>query len=187
MRWKRLSVLALFLTGLFLLAPAVISTTGPASAHDSLVGSDPAEGEVLDEVPDSAILTFSGQLINIAPQTILTRDGEQVETAPAVINGYDLITDLPELTGGDYRLAYSVVSSDGHRIEGAVDFTVAGGDSSSSTDTTTAGGDEGSGDGSEAGETSPDSTSVTIIRWTGIIVVILGVSVIITRLVRNRR
>lgn len=193
MRWKSLSVLALFLTGLFLLAPAVLLTVGPAVAHDSLIDSDPGEGEVVEEVPDSAVLTFSGQLIDIAPQTILSRDGEQIETAPAVIDGYELITELPELTGGDYRLAYSVVSSDGHRIEGAVDFTVAGEAPSASTDTTTEGGGDqaGSETGSETGETPSDepdnATSVTIIRWTGIIVVILGVSVIITRFIRKRR
>ncbi|MDO5723560.1 MAG: copper resistance protein CopC [Flaviflexus sp.] len=180
-----MSVLSLMVVGAMLVLPMA----GPALAHDSLVGSDPSEGEVVEEAPDRAVLTFSGRLIDIAPQTILSRDGEQVDTAPAQIDGYDLITDLPELAGGDYRLAYSVVSSDGHRIEGAVDFTVAGADTTP-TRTSPPGDDatdSAAGEGPDSSATADgQSTSVTIIRWTGIIVVILGVSVIITRYLRRR-
>ncbi|MDN3311921.1 copper resistance protein CopC [Microbacterium oryzae] len=51
-----------------LLSPAV------ASAHDALVGTAPAEGETVQTLPDEVTLTFSGSLLQGAPQAVFVTD-----------------------------------------------------------------------------------------------------------------
>jgi len=173
--------------------------TAPVHAHDTLVSVTPDNGGTVEEAPDQAILTFSGILIDVSPQAILQKDGETIETEPISLDGHDVIVPLPELEAGDYTIVYSVVSSDGHRIDGTTSFNVAVGtspdaepDETSTTDeptepqaeeTTAEPTDDATVD---TAETADDSGSATTwIRWGGIIIVVLGVAVIIAR-IRSR-
>ena len=55
----------------------VLGTAGPASAHATLIRTDPAEGAVLDAVPDQILFTFSEGVHGLP-------DGVQVFDARAV-------------------------------------------------------------------------------------------------------
>lgn len=182
----------------------------PALAHDSLVGSDPASGEEVTELPESATLTFSGELIEIAPQANILADSGEVTPADISLDGRDAFVALPaDLAPGEYQVAYSVVSSDGHRIEGAVPFTLVGEASEASDPASEPATEPASEPTSEpasepatepASETSsegasdapadadePDDTTVNIIRYTGIFIVFFGLSFILMKWWKNRR
>lgn len=180
-----------------LTALLVLIWPSSALAHDALVGSDPEDGASLEAAPTSITLSFSGEPIDIAPQVILRSGGETVAELEPELDGFDVHADVPELEGGEYQIAYSIVSSDGHRIEGFTTFTVAGGaEGDGSSDTSDQGGvadssdtdDEPTGEDQSptSGENSGDNGAVTWIRLGGIIVVVLGLGVIISRKLRER-
>ncbi|MEU8378674.1 copper resistance CopC family protein [Streptosporangium sp. NPDC048865] len=111
---------------LALLAALVLGTAfaSPALAHDRLKSSNPAKGakvETLEEVK----LTFSAT-VRFPKIAVLSgdephQDGKAVADGPVVTQ--KVKGDLPP---GSYVIAYRVVSSDGHPIEGEIPFTLLG-------------------------------------------------------------
>lgn len=134
MRLKPLLVLAL--TGSVLLAPS-------ASAHDLLVDISPSSASVLNDGRFEAKLTFSNPLLVVAGAS-----NAQLSTKPTDSNDWTeheisvsdrVLTARVVLTEpGSYDLRWKVVSSDGHPISGASNFTLdidSSGDSSPSAAT----------------------------------------------------
>lgn len=123
---RRLPVLAAAGLFLALLLGTGLGFAAPARAHDQLLGSTPAEGAVLAELPESIVLEFSNELLDAGP-ALLIRDAADatVFTAAPAIAGRTATAPFPRLPDGAYRLNWSVVSSDGHRIEGTIPFQVA--------------------------------------------------------------
>nr|NLD41778.1 copper resistance protein CopC [Actinomycetales bacterium] len=111
---------------LFLLA--VLVPAPPARAHDFLVSSIPAEGETHTEFPPRIELEFSADIIPASP-AILIQDatGAAVWEATPELTGRVASAAFPQLPDGDYSLNWSLVSSDGHRVEGAIPFVLATG------------------------------------------------------------
>lgn len=97
----------------------------PAAAHDTLVEAHPGVDEVLTEPPAEVVLQFSGELLDLS-QAVVVKDaaGTTVAEGAATIDGTWARFPLPELPAGAYTLTWSVVSSDGHRIQGEHAFTV---------------------------------------------------------------
>ena len=109
-----------------LLAGLLVGSAGaPASAHASLVSTDPAEGAVVPEAPDVVTFTFS-EPVSLAGDSIQAYDaaGEPVEVDASARD--EVVTaDLPDdLADGTYVVAWRVVSSDGHPIAGSLTFHV---------------------------------------------------------------
>ncbi|GAB2551028.1 copper resistance CopC family protein [Leucobacter ruminantium] len=111
-------------------AVAATSIASPALAHDELVDRtvtvDPSTGTV-----DDITLTFSDSIIEVGTEIVVTgsdgadaTDGEPQVSGPRVVQ--PLAADLPD---GDYAVAWRVVSSDGHPIEGSFTLQAAGADS----------------------------------------------------------
>lgn len=102
-----------------------LAVAQPASAHDRLLSSDPADGASVDEAPAQITLVFSADVLAAGAQVaVTTPDG----TVPAdvTVDGDEAVAALPDdLPGGDWDVAWRVVSSDGHPIEGDLSFTVA--------------------------------------------------------------
>ncbi|MGC5627673.1 copper resistance CopC family protein [Georgenia sp. Z1344] len=97
----------------------------PALAHDTLVESDPADGATLTEAPEEAVLTFSADLTSSGAVAVLQGPGgEEIELEEPEYDGRDAVWELPEVEAGEQVLVWSVISSDGHRIEGELPFTV---------------------------------------------------------------
>jgi copper transport protein len=120
---RRLLVVA----GLVALLHALILLVGasPASAHASLIGTDPAEGEVLAKTPDVVTFTFD-ERVSLSDQSIRVFDaqGEPV-SAEATSEDTVVSADLPdELDDGTYVVTYRVVSADGHPIAGSLTFSI---------------------------------------------------------------
>ena len=111
-----------------LLAAFVVAGAPVASAHDVLVSSSPEDGAQLDAPPEDLTLTFNNELVDLGEEAaaVVVTDGSGTEVAsgPLAIDGRDATFDLPDLAGGEFTAAWSVVSSDGHRIQGELAFTV---------------------------------------------------------------
>jgi methionine-rich copper-binding protein CopC len=118
-----LKKLVVLLISLFFIAPA--------SAHTSLVSSNPEAGLVLNEVPAEVRLSFSESLLLVDtknPNRIEVINGVgQVVSGMTMIEGAEIYTalDLSLEPTGEYTVSYRVVSADGHPVEGSYQFTVA--------------------------------------------------------------
>lgn len=105
-----------------LAAPALLPA---ASAHDTLISSSPATGESFEQAPEALELTYSDEVLNLSPAVRLTTSaGEEIFTETPTVSGNTATIDLPLLPADDHQVLWRVVSSDGHPIEGTVDFTV---------------------------------------------------------------
>jgi methionine-rich copper-binding protein CopC len=120
MKRSPLAALTAILAALFVFGAAT-----PALAHDALKSSNPAKGakiKALDEVK----LEFSAKVR--MPFVIVRGDGDaQHQSGKPKVDGA-VVTQAVDgsLPDGKYTIAYRVVSSDGHPIEGEIPFRVEG-------------------------------------------------------------
>lgn len=108
---------------------AAVLTAAPAQAHAALVGTDPAAGAVLDQVPRRVALQFSE---DIAPEFVVVnvrvagsepervRTSVETTTVRAMLDGVP--TSSPPGTRETWQVDYRVVSVDGHPITGSLEF-----------------------------------------------------------------
>lgn len=111
------------ITAVFLL---MMMTTSPALAHAGLVSSDPVDGALLTSAPDQVTLTFNEELLEQAV-SVSVRDSDDtvLSTSVAEAAGATVIFDWPAAaSAGEYRLAYRVVSADGHPVTGEITVTI---------------------------------------------------------------
>ncbi len=104
---------------------AVLVLAWPASAHATLVSTDPADGAVLAETPETVTFVFSEQ-VNLPADAVHLFDatGEPLEASSS---GQDteVYVDLPdELDDGTYVVTWRVISADGHPIAGSLSFSI---------------------------------------------------------------
>ncbi|WP_043502314.1 copper resistance CopC family protein [Georgenia sp. SUBG003] len=120
-------LLAVLTPLLAVLALLAVVLAPPAHAHDVLTGSQPVDGAQLDAAPAEIVLTFNNELLDTAQAVVVTdASGATVAEGEPTIAGTDATFPLPALDAGAYTAAWSVVSSDGHRIDGELGFAVAG-------------------------------------------------------------
>lgn len=116
-----------------LLAAAALSTLPvlPAAAHDELVAVAPEPGSVLDSAPEQIELSFSGRVMDIGHQVLVTdAEGRSVTDGPPALEGAEVVQPLTDGSGSQdqsYRVVWRVVSSDGHPIEGTFGYDVGDG------------------------------------------------------------
>lgn len=115
----------------FLAGGLAVMGAAPAFAHDVVVGGDPADGESVEQFPESVTLEFSG-IPRDGFNTFAISDAETEEvlfTGEPTIDDRYLTLELPEDLGagaGDYRIGFQITSSDGHATRGMTSFTVSG-------------------------------------------------------------
>ncbi|MBM7818131.1 methionine-rich copper-binding protein CopC [Cellulosimicrobium cellulans] len=124
-----LALVAAAALALGLTAALATLTAAPASAHDRILSSDPADGAQLATPPTAITLTFNTEPLPVEPQVVVSDSAGTVVTqgAPAIDGSTATFALDPAVAlGGDtYTVAWRVVSSDGHPIEGTFAFTVA--------------------------------------------------------------
>ncbi|WP_425841469.1 copper resistance CopC family protein [Microbacterium sp. PA5] len=148
-------------------------SASPALAHDELLGTDPAEGAVLDEAPEAITLTFSGVLLDGDGATeIVVTDaaGTDLTAGEPVLDGVRATQPLDGAASGTIEVAWRVVSSDGHPISGEFSFAV--GEASSPTSESPAPGGPAS-PGGAGGELLPVWIGVGAIVVVGAVVTVL--------------
>lgn len=119
-------------TAALLVAGALTALTVlPASAHDELTAVSPEPGSVLATAPEELELTFSGEVMDIGHQVLVTdSEGRSVTDGPLEPEGNRVVQPLAGSGTEDetYRVVWRVVSSDGHPIEGTFSYDVGSGD-----------------------------------------------------------
>jgi methionine-rich copper-binding protein CopC len=121
---RRHRLAALAAAALVLVAPVALAA--PASAHDSLTGSTPADGSTVTTAPERVRLTFTDEVKKLG-LTVLVKDpsGASVADGEPRIDGNAVIQPVVPLTEpGTYTVAYRVVSTDGHPVNGRFTFTL---------------------------------------------------------------
>ena len=111
-----------------LVAGATLLVAGTASAHAHLVKSNPAANATV-AAPKTISLTFNEKLTPAFSKFELvmpTMNNMAVAVKTAVSKDGLTITGTPQapLTPGAYKINWHAASSDGHKMDGVVDFTV---------------------------------------------------------------
>ena len=111
-----------------LVVALIVAAAVPASAHASLISTEPQNGGVYDTPPSEVKLRFTEPVeIALGGIRVYTSDREQVDTgSPEHPNGAqsEVAASLPKLSDGTFVVTWRVTSSDSHPIEGAYTFQV---------------------------------------------------------------
>lgn len=102
---------------------------GPASAHASLVGSDPGDGASIASAPRSITFTFNEAIGNPAFVAVRAPDGTKVAVSDvSALDSTVTAIVAPSNQKGRYTATYRVVSADGHPVEGTIHWTTTTGE-----------------------------------------------------------
>ncbi len=124
-RTHRLRTAVLAAAALTFAAGIAFAGASPAFAHDELLGSSPEPGQVLDAAPAELSLEFSNDIIEVGTAVeVVDHHGGEVAVGEPVVVGPRVTASLPSDLEGDYQVRWRAVSSDGHPIEGTIDFGV---------------------------------------------------------------
>jgi methionine-rich copper-binding protein CopC len=161
---RLLAVLALAGLGLFALA-------APASAHNSLISSNPAENASMEAGPQEIVLTFDqpvqeGEQLNSIAVT--GPDGKEWQGGPARVDSNVVTAPVRELgPRGVYTIGFRIVSADGHPVSGKLTFTLTKAGNGTPAEANVDGGSSTPGGGSDDG-------GLPIWVWLAGAVVLLG-------------
>ena len=96
----------------------------PASAHDELKSSDPADQATLVAPPSSVVLTFEEPPVALGAQVVVTGPNGPVSAGSPRLDGVLVTQDVqPGAPAGRYTVEWRVTSDDGHPVSGTFTFT----------------------------------------------------------------
>lgn len=113
-----------------LLALLVLLAGAPrAAAHNTLQGTDPADGSTVDAPPSRVTLTFDQPAQALGTEVVvLGPDGAIASTGSAELVDNTVAQALADgLAAGTYTVQWRVTSADGHPLSGELTFTAAAG------------------------------------------------------------
>lgn len=112
------AIVGLILLGLLFVAP------GQASAHAELLGTEPADGVVLDAGPTRFTVRFAETVRPLIARLTLPDQTTLMLDVPTVTDGV-VSYPLPPMTAkGSYLLSWRVTSADGHPLAGGALFSI---------------------------------------------------------------
>jgi copper transport protein len=118
---RLLAVVALALT-------IVVVLAAPASAHATLLTTDPLAGGQYDKTPAAVTLRFNEPVeANLGGIRVFNDTQTRVVTGPPTHPGgagSTVAVSLPKLENGTYVVTWRVISADSHPVEGAFTFQV---------------------------------------------------------------
>lgn len=129
--------------GLVLFLPLLLTAwlvgTGHASAHDELVGSNPAAGTDLHKAPTSLRLTFSDSVNDIGVAVrVEDASGASLQTGKPVVDDTVVTQRLKSSkVPGTVHVVWRVASADGHPVSGDFIFSVNAADAPKTSTTAT--------------------------------------------------
>ncbi len=106
-----------------------LAMAAPASAHNFIVSSTPAEGEVLTSLPEQWQVTTNETLLDLGGQgsgfALLVSDDRGLYYGDGCVSVQDENLSARAALGGDgdYVLTYQFISADGHTLSGEVPFS----------------------------------------------------------------
>lgn len=103
-----------------------VISAAPASAHVALVRITPGRGAQLTKAPREVVLQFNAPVNPaFAAVVVSTTAGLMVARGKPTVQGAEVTQPLrPDMASGVYRVAYRVVSVDGHPLSGESTFTL---------------------------------------------------------------
>ncbi|MGN6273585.1 MAG: copper resistance CopC family protein [Protaetiibacter sp.] len=174
----------------------VLSIATPASAHSQLVGSTPAEGETLAELPTEFSITMNERLLDdagLSAFALRVRDADGLYYGDGCLQVADdtMSTEAAIGAAGDYVLEWQVVSADGHPVGGEIPFTWTGeATAEGSTAVPSCGAEVPPGDsGTSSGhhETAPAQIPLGDVVWIVAAVLVVAIAVTVALLATRRR
>ena len=112
-----------------ILVSALFGAALPASAHDVAESTSPASGATLASPPEKVSITFNRNPLSLGSQ-ILVSDAAGNSWSDGSVEIVDNIASQqlkPGAPAGAYTVAWRIVSSDSHPIEGTFTFTATSG------------------------------------------------------------
>lgn len=112
-------------------AALVLGLASPASAHDYVVDSTPADGATLTELPDAWSVTANAPLLALEGNgnafAIVITDAEGLYYGDGCVEVTGPTMAAPAALGepGEYAMTFQYVSSDGHTLSETYAFTYA--------------------------------------------------------------
>jgi len=122
-------------TVLSAVAVTLIATAVPASAHDVLRSTNPADGTVVDRLPDRVVLTFDEPALAIGTEVVVTGPAGPVSDGPPQLVDAEVRQPVRAGPAGRYTVLWRVTSADGHPVSGTFAFTTQQGSAASPTAT----------------------------------------------------
>lgn len=107
-------------------AIALVGVSQPVAAHNYVVSSTPAEGEVLTELPPRFLVTTNAPLLTTGgtfAMQVTGPDGLFYGDGCVQVDGPSITAEPALGVAGDYTLVWQAVSEDGHTISGAIPFS----------------------------------------------------------------
>lgn len=109
-----------------------VATAAPASAHATVVGTDPSDASRLDAAPAQVTITFSEDVtVDAGYVKVVNGKGDQVSDGDPTHPGGDStkvsVPLRPGLGDDGYVVSYRITSADSHPIGGAFSFVVGDG------------------------------------------------------------
>ena len=115
--------------GALILVSAVVGAAVPASAHDAAESTSPAPGTTVATPPEKVSITFNKNPLLLGSQIVVT-DAAGSNWADGTVEIVDNVASQklkPGAPAGAFTVAWRVVSSDSHPIEGTFSFTATAG------------------------------------------------------------
>lgn len=111
----------------FAAAALLFAAASPAFAHAKLESSDPRAGSTVASAPAALRLTFNETLEAPFSKIGLSGAAGPVTLPKAQVdkaNPKVLSVPLPQLAPGQYKVQWSTVTRDGHKVRGEFDFRI---------------------------------------------------------------
>lgn len=106
-------------------AVVLLLGTSAASAHDTVIGTAPGDGETLTTAPTQVTVETSAVPQSIGSRMVITAsDGTVLFDGEPTITDRVASVELPAVANDSYQVAWRLVSSDGHPIDGTFGFVV---------------------------------------------------------------
>lgn len=106
-------------------AVALMVGGSTASAHDTVIGTAPGDGETLTTAPTQVTVETSAVPQSIGSRMVITSsDGTVLFDGEPTITDRVASVELPAVANDSYQVAWRLVSSDGHPIDGTFGFVV---------------------------------------------------------------
>jgi len=110
-------------------AAAIATVAAPAAlAHAKLQGSQPAANSIVSAAPTQVRLQFNEPLeLPFSKVKLVDEKGTVIEPAKLAADPADtkaLVASTPGLHAGAYRVQWTTVTRDGHKVKGEFSFRV---------------------------------------------------------------
>jgi methionine-rich copper-binding protein CopC len=110
---------------LLLLAAVYTLIASPLFAHTALTSAAPADGAVMREAPAALALGFTED-VQLLKLVLVDAGGEAVDInfMPSGDAYKNFNIALPALKAAAYKVSWTVLGKDGHKVEGSLGFVV---------------------------------------------------------------